>query len=261
MDIDAESWNWPEPTAESHLVEPFDISMEAPSMTTTTHPMQEETRQAAIVGTFDDGNHDFDSQHIQTRRLDILKKGYETPKREDCVPRIGHRAKIAWKDSQYVVPSTDKDIHWKADGLHLDLIICRGRTEGIAVVIPNVDDNHAMEFNMELKCSPRTFNAKFAHLGFDPAGAMHYIGRTHRSEEAWMALIPEDAVGDLLEYQEPIAPGTCSGSTRMSERHYLGSYIYLAGELSAVCHRDIVVWDKYPDLDDKKAVLEATNLK
>ncbi len=249
-----------EGNGDRNLIEPFDVSLEPGSMTSKNHPTQNVTLRAALLDATFDESQGFSSQHVYNHSLENLKKKYEAGSKKNTLNKMGQRSRIQWRGSEHVVPSRSNDIHWKIDDYFLDLLICRGRDVGIAALLPNVEVHHAIEFKLELALSPRTFSAKFAHLEFDPVGAMHYIGRTHRGEDAWISWIPNEAIGFMLDEQDPIAPGTCSGSTRLSQRHYYGSFMYFAGELNDMGHRDIYLWDRYPDLDDDVAVRGATNL-
>ena len=170
------------------------------------------------------------------------------------------RNRLRWRETDSVVSSNNEHIYWNVDTFFLDLLICRGRDIGLSALLPNLPLHHAIEFSFELDWSPRTFSAKFAHLEFDPIGAMQYIGKTHRAEDAWIAWIPVEAVGPQLHEQEPIAPGTCSGDTRISKRHHRAAVMYFASEFEQMSHRDITIYEPYPDLDDDDDIGRATNI-
>ena len=244
------------------LSEPFDISQEPGSMTTGNHPNQELALRAALLSNEADGSEDFLSQPIYQRTPTTLKTMYEAGSQQDSnIRKMGRRSRIQWRRSEDVVMSSSADVYWNADEFYLDLLICRGRDVGLSALLPNVDVHHAIEFKMELTWSPRTFSPKYAHLGFDPLGAIQYIGRTHRGEDAWIAWIPHEAVGFMQDEQDVVAAGTCSGSTHMAKRHYHGAFMYFASALNDMGHRDITVWERYPDIDDREAVEDATNLR
>lgn len=247
-------------TDRCQLFEPFDITEEPTSMISTKYPSQDTALRAALLSSELDVSDEFNSQSIQKRSVTAMSRMYEAMRTQGHVGKMTHRTRINWRNSEYVVPSTNQDIHWKTDDFFLDLLICRGKDVGLAAILPNLRVHHTIEFKLELGWSPRTFSPKFAHLDFDPIEAMQYIGRTHRAEDAWIAWIPEEAVGDSWDEHDPVAAGTCSGNTHISRRHYHGAFMFFAGELHRMGHRDISVWEKYPDLEDHNEVEFATNL-
>jgi hypothetical protein len=179
---------------------------------------------------------------------------------KDYTPKVTERTKIEWKDSHLVHPTVSNDIYWRVDEFFLDLLICRGRDTCLSALLPNVNVHHGYEFELKLKPSPRTFSPKHTHLGFDPCGAMHYFGRTHLAEDAWIEWIPIEALGSFPGDEECVAPGTCSSGTHLSKQHFNGMFVFFAGLLHDMGNRDISVWDTYPDIDDEEAVKYATNL-
>lgn len=246
---------------EQPLREPFDITEQPESMEAMNPPIQSLALRAAILDTQENTANHFEQQPVSQRMLNTLARSYHDISTREHVSKMSHRTKINWRTSDHVVPSDNRDLHWKSDEYYIDLLICRGRDIGIAAIIPNVEIHHAIEFKLEMDWSPRSFSTKYAHLGFDPTGAMQYVGRTHRGEDAWIAWIPQEATGDDLDEYEAIAPGTCAGDSRISRRHHQGAFMYFAWQLHKMGYRDIVVYEKYPDLDDQYDVDAATNLR
>ena len=244
---------------ENLLDEPFDISFAAPSMETTSDLTQDHALRAALLDIYT-GTNDFDSLIVRTQKLEGLPEKHELSGNINATYKMNRRTKLGWRTSGFVVPSSNNEIHWKIDDFYLDLLICRGRDVGIAAILPNVAVNHTIEFKMELKWIPRTFSAKFAHLGFDPEGAMQYIGRTHRGEDAWIGWIPNEYQGHDLDDTDPITPGTCSGDTKMSKIHFNGSIMYFLGELAEMGYKDVAIYEPYPNLNDDEEVERATTL-
>lgn len=245
---------------DQQLGEPFDIAQEAPSMETATHPEQDAALRAALLRMTFEGAQDFDSRRVHFRKLDTMQDLYEASTIHDYFPKISQRTRVQWKDSKHVHASSSNDVYWRVEEFFLDLLICRGRNIGLSAALPNLNVHHGFEFKMELGWSPRTFSAKYAHLGFDPCAAMQYFGRSHSAEDVWIAWIPKEALGDLLDEEDPIAPGTCGGNTHISKTHFHGSFMFFAGLLNDMGHRDIIVWERYPDIEDHNAVENATNL-
>jgi hypothetical protein len=248
-----------EQNEEGQLNEPFDITLEPPTMETTNHPGQDLALRAAVLTTTIDETHDFDSQRVHVRQLDRMRMQYEAVISKEYFPDISKRTKMSWRNSRNVSTPSAKDINWRADKFFLDLLICRGRDIGLSAMLPNINIQHTFEFKIESKWSPRTFSAKYAHLGFDPCGAMQYFGRTPCSEDAWIAWIPIEYLGDNLYEEDPIAPGTSSGNTHITKRHFHVSFMFFAYILDQMGHRDVTVYEEYPDIDDHHAVEDATN--
>lgn len=241
------------------LGEPFDISSDPASMTTDDHPSQDNALEAAIASLPVDEGADFNRQQVYERLPQTIRRRYQI---NDEGPKpMGNRQRVKWRNSEEVVSSENPDIYWNSNEFFLDLLICRGRSAGIAALVPRVPVHHGIDFELELRRSVRTFSGKFAHLQFNPEGAMQYIGRTHRKEDAWIAWIPNEAVGDMLDDAPMVEPGTCTGSTQLSTRHYNGAYMFFAGELNDMGIKDISVWERYPDLDGPDGVKYSTNLR
>lgn len=96
-------------------------------------------------------------------------------------------------------------------------------------------------------------------LGFDPAGAMLYLGRSN-DEDVFLAMAPNDF---LRRRTEPCPPGHSSGSPLMSKRHYRQMVMLLAHFLARVPQQGIFnVRDVYDqDLDSSDPRFEQiTNL-
>jgi hypothetical protein len=115
---------------------------------------------------------------------------------------------------------------------------------------------HTYEFTLEMETNYRTFSAKFAKLGFDPTGAMLWVGRSPSAEDVWLAWAPTDSLSIDCE---DVPPGTCRGSTNLSTRHYRMSTMFMASMLKAIGYRDVAVTNPYPELDDEHNVHAATN--
>src|SRR6267154_2152114 len=155
------------------LTEPFDISNEAPGMTAVEHPNQDLALRAALLSTALDGTHDdFETQPIYKRSLKTMQRMFEARKGGKSMANPIRRTRMQWRHTELTVPSSNPDIHWNADEFYLDLLICRGRDIVLSAVLPNLEIHHGIEFKLELSMSLRTFSAKFAHLDFDPVGAV-----------------------------------------------------------------------------------------
>lgn len=240
------------------LNEPFDIGFASPPMEMMNELDQEIALRPALGAT--QGNHHFEAQAVVSVPLNSLPGRHEAALNQNNIYHMNRRQRIRWDNSEYVVSSMNNDIHWKIDNYYLDLLICRGQNVGLSAILPNIEVSHTIQLAMELKRSERKFSSKYAHLGFDTMGCMQYFGKTHRGEDAWIGWIPNQLQGMDLDQEDPVPPGTCTGETKMAKRHINGAIMFFAAQLSAIGYKDVTVFDDYPDLDDDKAVDDATAL-
>ena len=119
--------------------------------------------------------------------------------------------------ADYRMDVDDPYLLWNCDSSYLDFFNCVSKGIGLDAFIPNTATVHNYEFSFSLNYPSRNYRSKYAKLGFDPAGAMLWIGRTPAAEDAWIAMAPNDS----LDLNCPLVPpGTSSGATRMKPEHY-----------------------------------------
>jgi hypothetical protein len=101
------------------------------------------------------------------------------------------------------------------------------------------------------------FNAKYTKLGFNPTNCMLWIGWSSSGEDAWLAWVLNNMMDD--NEQDPGA-GNGKEDTRLTEKHYRMTVMFLAEMLRQIGHRDIIVMNQYPRLTDDTEYRHATNL-
>jgi hypothetical protein len=241
------------------LLVPFDISLPAPTLRADDAPSQEVAHTAALcaaTGGIDHGDK-FNEAVVIRKPLGYFKRVYETKNTGVALELIHKRTQVDLGSSDMVTGSDSSELSWNTDRHYIDLMICVPVGLGLAALLPNQARLHNFEFTLDLEQPYRTFSAKFAKLGFDPTGTMLWIGRSHSSEDVWLAWAPTES---LQMECEDVAPGTCHGSTQLKTRHYRMTTMFFASMLKGIGYGDVTVSDPYPDLDNEQDVHFATNL-
>jgi hypothetical protein len=110
----------------------------------------------------------------------------------------------------------DPNLQWNCDSSYLDFFNCVSAGIGLDAFVPNAPTVHNYEFSFSVSYPTRSYRSKYAKLGFDPIGAMLWIGRTPAAEDAWIAMAPTES----LEVNCPLVPpGSSSGATKMTPKH------------------------------------------
>jgi hypothetical protein len=237
---------------------PFDVTLTPPALHTDDAPHQNCALEAALCAPSTSIDHDdkFSDMPVITKSLDYFKRLYETQNTTVAMELLQKRVQIDMQASQLITRSNDKDLSWNPDIHYIDLMICVPRGLGLAALLPNRRRMHTYEFTLNMETNYRTFSAKFAKLGFDPTGAMVWMGQSPSAEDVWLAWAPTDSLNIDCE---DVPPGTCQGSTKLSTRHYRMSTMFMASMLESIGYRDLGVSNAYPDLDSDLAVHTATN--
>jgi hypothetical protein len=162
-------------------------------------------------------------------------------------------------DDEYIAAGDSDKVAWKAqDTGALDFLACVPNKPGFSAVLPNPPSGTMYEWQVDFTCPQKEFKAKHAHLGFDPARSMLYIGRCN-GEDLWGAWIPKEFF-DEPDYNRP-ATGFSSGDTRLSTDMYCWTIIWMALLFEVYGVSDVTLDEVYPkDLDSLDAVRTYTNL-
>jgi len=123
---------------------------------------------------------------------------------------------VDFQGSQHVTPNTDNQIAWNLDKHFLDMMVCIGKGLGLDAMVPNMEIDHTYKFGLDLEWPYWNFSAKFVKLGFDPIGSMLFL-RCSRSEDVWLAWIPQDGMDCDDSKVDNMPARTCSGSTRLQK--------------------------------------------
>lgn len=117
-------------------------------------------------------------------------------------------------DPEFVIDGDDPSIVWKAQNTGaVDFLCCVPDQPGFGAVLPNPPSGTSHEYSMDFTKLHKEFKAKHAHLNFDPAHRMLYIGR-FAGQELWGAWISKDWFTD--EKANTFDTGYTSGDTRMA---------------------------------------------
>jgi hypothetical protein len=199
----------------------------------------------------------FHGQSKKRRPLAYFADLYARNDHSRALRTLTQRTEITLDGSEYVSNHEDGSLAWSVKLHFLDLQICVGDGLGLAAMLPNLGTHHAIEFRLELRYRMRRFNAKYTKLGFDPTNCMLWIGRSSSGEDAWLAWVPNDIMDE--NEQDP-GVGNGKEDTRLTEKHYRMTVMFLAEMLRRIGHRDIIVTNQYPRLTDDTEYRHATNL-
>ena len=148
--------------------------------------------------------------------LKHMRKDFENNRIYMALTKLTKRVNLSIP-ADYRRDVDDPFLLWNCDSSYLDFFNCVSAGIGLDAFIPNTSAVHNYEFSLSLNYPARNYRSKYAKLGFDPAGAMLWIGRTPAAEDAWIAMAPNEA----LELDCPLVPpGTSGGPTKMKPLHY-----------------------------------------
>jgi hypothetical protein len=236
----------------------FDVSHPPSHLRTEDHPSQDVTLTAALslAATLENQADRFHHQPKKSRNLDDLANLFHRKDTRTALHLLTRRNDISLARSKYVDNNDNDDLSWQIHSHYLDLRVCIGSTLGLAALLPNMAINHVLEFRLDLFQHSRKFGAKYAKLGFDPTHSMLWIGRSTTGENAWLAFVPVDCMGDDAD---DVPPSTGHEDTMMSEKNYCITIMFLAYALRKIGFRDITVTTRYPDITNNDEYHHATN--
>jgi hypothetical protein len=161
-------------------------------------------------------------------KLSALKYWYD--KREKNSVNILSARRAIQIDEEFKVPLGNGQVLMNTDECMIDYHLTVAKGVGFASILPNARSCHRFGFDVDLRKPYFSFKGKHAMLGFDPAGAMLYIGRSS-DEDVFLAMAPNEFIRGRAE---PCPPGHSSGSTVMSRRHYRQTVMMLAHFLALI---------------------------
>ena len=198
-------------------------------------------------------------------KLSTLKKEYELNHVRTAMHRMRKRSKVHI-DEEFVHQVNDANLAWGATEHFLDYYLLVSAKKGLHAILPKGTRDVSYSFSLDLNHSKRTWKARYAELGFDPAGRMLWIGRYHQ-EDVWLAMVPrcftnEDVLAEADEMTDDarnMVHLDCKRTT-MSEGHACMMVSMIATFLAQLGFHDIYIRDKTPEdltIDGMKRV---TNL-
>jgi hypothetical protein len=238
---------------------PFDVSLTPENLHADDAPNQDVALDAAMCAptAFLDHDDSYSDARVLTKTLGYMKRVYDTCNTTVALELLQRRVQIDMSNAEFITSPDNKDLAWNPDNHYINLMICVPRGLGLGALLPNRLRMHTFEFTLDMEQPHRTFSSKYAKLGFDPTAAMLWIGRSPSSEDVWLAWAPTES---LQIDCEDVKPRKCTGSTNLSVKHHRMTTMFMASMLQAISHRDLIVSDPYPDLDDKVMVHFATNV-
>jgi hypothetical protein len=182
----------------------------------------------------------FDSMDRHPLKLSRLRHFYDTS--DTSVLNILSRRNTLRIDDVYRIPTGKGRIVMKTDVTMLDYHLTVGNRIGLSPLLPNANSAHRFCFDMNLRKPHRQFKGKHAMLGFDPKGAMLYIGHS-MNEDIFLAMAPKGFLSRQPDRSDPCAPGYSTGSSVMSTRHYRQLVIMIVYFLCQLSERSYVTYD------------------
>ena len=172
----------------------------------------------------------FTEKAVHKLRLSRLQRQYEE---EDpaVIDVLSNRHKISI-DKKYKLEFGTGEILMDTSQSMIDYQLVVANAIGIDILLPNVENDHRFNFEMNLKCPQKQFKGKYGMVGFDTKGCMLFIGRAN-NEEVYLAMAPNEF---LLGHYEVTPAGHSSGSSTMSRRHYRQMVMMFSHFLSMISH-------------------------
>lgn len=229
------------------LCAPFNVTLPPENLMADDAPSQIQVLDAAILNRSSNKlKESFNLQVPTIKPLVYFQSIHDTRNKLTAIETLRKRYQVDVHGSKLVTSSTSPDLSWSVEQHYIDLFICVGAGLGFRPLIP-LARNPNFEFTMQLKHPYRVFSAKFAKLGFDPANAMLWIGRSPSSEDVWIAWVPQ---GGLAIDCPIVEPGTSSGPTPLNTKNYKVTVMMMAHMLKVIGYGDITVDQSYPELSD-----------
>jgi hypothetical protein len=239
---------------------PFDISLAPEALQVDDAPSQDLIRRISdsVLTSEQRVRAEFFEKPKTRLRLEYLRDLFNDKRARVAMASLNTRSSINIDPtvSTSFTRTTDPSLSWSIREFFVDLLICIGNNIGLHAFIPNAEIMYNFEIEFQINNRNRQFSAKYAKLGFDPIGAMQWVGRSSWSEDIWIAWVPTDD-----ENINDIPAGQISGSTIMSNTHFKISIIFFALMLKRSYIEDITLNTDYPDLDDEDEYMASTNLQ
>jgi hypothetical protein len=198
----------------------------------------------------------FERERVFSVKLSTFKGVYERKDTYQAINIMRRRVQVNLDDNLSVMDSRDPSLLWHCNNHFLDYLLLVSNKVGLHAILPRVQNDTGYNFRLQLDQPYRAFQTKHAQLGFDPKGRMLFIGFLG-IENVWLALAPRQALrNDSLD----VAPGTCTGPTQLSSKHYRIIVAWLAHVLDDRGIQDVYLRKEYPDISSTAALNEETNI-
>ena len=235
------------------LPHPFDLSI-VPDNLQVEDALPQSVAQDAVLsahlGDLEESAR-FYAQTPTIRSLNYLKRVYERNEKAKAYKLLSSRNRIHYEDPECVTPTDSLEVNWSIDRHYVDMLVCVGREIGLGAIIPNQQMNSLYAIQVDFRNRNKEFRAKHNRLGFDPTGCLLWMGKMPSGDDMWIAFVQES---DDFEQDDIIPSSTC-----LSERRYRIALMFFAFVLSQCGYRDIIVHERYPDIERHNGIGEATN--
>jgi hypothetical protein len=237
----------------------FDIALVPDTLLAEDHMDQADVYLAALSGAPRDRDQwlaQFRGMCASEIPLEKLEKIFKDGHSWHAIEMLRKRVKIGI-GKKHAMDVDLRSMHWDTRETYLDLLVCVGAGIGLGPLIPNLVGHHNFSFRLELSRTSRRFTAKHVELGFEPSGAMVWIGRTGAGEDAWLAFVHHETQSEDEEVpRQDESPHSCL--TVDQQRRVV---MFLASCLKTIAYRDVLVTNQYPDVSNDDEYKRATNVR
>jgi hypothetical protein len=175
-----------------------------------------------------------------------MQSAYARQDANKVLSRLHQRCRLII-DNHFIIDADDQNFCFSANKSFVDFFMLIGRASGLDVFIPS-QPHPTFTVTLDFHLPVKEFKAKYGVLGFDPSGAILYIGSTS-AEDLWLGFPPNDyfdGIANAFRLDED------HQDTRMSARHYRMVIAFLSYAMTKIPGRDFYIFDKYsidPDGD------------
>jgi hypothetical protein len=160
--------------------------------------------------------------------LSYLRNLYEQDHAVRAAQLLLHKHTIVI-DDDFKVPLREANLSLPSQ--FLDFTLAVPQSSGLDMLLPNSTSSLNYNFPLNLRNPLKEFSNKHGLLGFDPTGAMLYIGNCPNGEEAFLAWAPDAWIkGEIPNL--PASPTKVS--TRLQTSRYRTAVAFMAWCLSCV---------------------------
>lgn len=146
-----------------------------------------------------------------------------------------------------MVPLNDPTHIFSCECSYLDFVLIVGSRLGLDLFMPNVTVDYSFKATFDFKHRIKEFHAKYGKLGFNPSGAMWWIGELPSSESMWIGMAPKSFLSGA---DDSFCMTEAHGDTRLNTKHYGMMVTFMANCLSQIPGLHYYCLEPYPDLDD-----------
>lgn len=201
---------------------------------------------------------DFKKAPITSVRLSSLIRTFESGNALESIALLRSRKRLHI-DSKFMVNGNDPRIVWRAQASGAyDFLCCVPNRPGFLAVLPFPPTGTSFEYAMDFTKLHKEFKAKHAHLNFDPAHRMLFIGR-FANQDLWGTWIPNEWFTQADD--NAFKTGYTSGDTRMHGDIARWTILFLAFVMHQKGISDVTCSHAHPKvLDSYSALRRYTNL-